>query len=188
MPSPEREMTSTQYGHAMDVDASTILATVPVSPSSTPTALPALAVHIPSTASAGQPEPAVPNAAAALMTSAADIMCSHHNEMTWHIGGWLGGAVIYHPHRCTTCNTYVAHVVEANRLNHLLLSTESVESALRTAWPRLLQDIKRDASRGPRHTYEDLQERNGHLQEQVTALQASREREKQQVARLTDEP
>jgi hypothetical protein len=187
MPSPEQEMTSTQYGHSMDVDASAILATVPVSPSSTPTALPAPAVHISSIASAGHPEPAVPNAAAAPVTSAADIMCSHHDEMTWCIGGWLGGAVIYHPHRCATCNLYVAHVVEANRLNHLLLSTESVELALRTAWLRLLRDIERDASRGPRHTYKDLQERNGHLQEQVTVLQASLKREKHQVAHLTDE-
>jgi hypothetical protein len=77
-------------------------------------------------------------------------------------------------------------VVEANRLNHLLLSTESVESALRTAWPHLLRDIECDASRGPRHAYKDLQERNGHLQEQVTALQASLKRERQQVACLTD--
>jgi hypothetical protein len=62
-----------------------------------------------------------------------------------------------------------------------------VESALCTAWPHLLRDIECIASRGPRHAYEDLQERNGHLQEQVTALQASLEKEKQQVARLTDE-
>jgi hypothetical protein len=78
-------------------------------------------------------------------------------------------------------------MVEANRLNHLLLSTESLESALRTAWPHLLRVIKCDALRGPRHAYEDLQERNSHLQEQVTALQASLEREKHQVAHLTDE-
>jgi hypothetical protein len=47
-------------------------------------------------------------------------------------------------------------VVEANRLNHLLLSTESVELALRTAWLRLLRDIKCNASWGPHHAYEDL--------------------------------
>jgi hypothetical protein len=180
-------MTSTQYGHSMDVDASAILVTVPVSPSSTPTALPAPAVHISSIASAGHPEPAVPNAATAPLTSAVYIMCSHHDKMTWRIGGWLGGAIIYHPQRCATCNSCIAHVVEANHRNHLLLSTESVELALRTAWLCLLRDIERDALRGPRHAYEDLQERTGHLQEQVTALQASLEREKQQVACLTDE-
>jgi hypothetical protein len=114
-------------------------------------------------------------------------MHSHHNEMTWRIGGWLGGAVIYHPHGCATCNSYVAHMVEANRLNHLHLSTESVESALRTAWPCLLWDIKHDASQGSHHAYEHLQERNSHLQEQVATLQASLKREKHQVACLTDE-
>jgi hypothetical protein len=46
MPSPEWEMTGTQHGHSMDVDASTILVTVPVSLSPTPAALPTPAVHI----------------------------------------------------------------------------------------------------------------------------------------------
>jgi uncharacterized coiled-coil protein SlyX len=78
-------------------------------------------------------------------------------------------------------------MVDANHLNHLLLSTESVESALRTAWLHLLQDIECNALQGPRHAYEDLQEHNGHLQEQVTTLQASLKREKHQVAHLTDE-
>jgi hypothetical protein len=181
MPSPKQEMTSTQHGHSMDVDASTILAVVPVSPALTPAALPTLAVLISHSAFAGPSEPAAP------LTSAADIMRSHHNEMTWHIDGWLSRAVIYHPHRCMTCNSYVAHVVEANHLNHLQLSTESVELALHTAWPRLLQDIKHNAAWGPRHGYKDLQEHNGHLQEQVTALQTSLEREKHHVARLMDE-
>jgi hypothetical protein len=92
MPSPKWEMMSTQLGHSMNADTSVILAAVPVFPVLTPTALPTLAVHISHSA------PAVPHAVAAPSTSAADIMHSHHDEMTWCIDGWLGGV-----RRCEGC-------------------------------------------------------------------------------------
>jgi hypothetical protein len=89
-------------------------------------------------------------------------------------------------HRCATCNLYVVHTVEANHLNCLQLSTESVELALHTVWPHLLWDIEHNASWGPCCAYEDLQAQNSHLQEQVMALWDSLKREKCQVIHLMD--
>ena len=90
--------------------------------------------------------------------SANALIKAHQNMMTWEVAGWHGGAMLYHPEGCEKCDEYVAHVVEANSLNHINVSARDIEQALKVAWPDIIRDIEWNTSAGPHEDCENLQD------------------------------
>ena len=100
--------------------------------------------------------------------SASALIKGHQNMMTWEVAGWHGGAALYHPEGCEKCDEYVAHMVEANSLNHINVSTRDIEQALKVAWPDIIRDIEWDASAGPCEDCKNLQDEVDDLHRQLS--------------------
>ena len=88
--------------------------------------------------------------------------------MTWEVAGWHGGAALYHLEGCEKCDEYVAHVVEANSLNHINVSARDIEQALKVAWPDIIRDIEWDTLAGPHEDCENLQDEVDDLHHQLS--------------------
>jgi len=74
--------------------------------------------------------------------SVSDILRAHKATSTWKLFSGNHFVALHHDKGCTTCATYMLHLVRGANAGELVPKPEGIESALNEAWPDIIGHIR----------------------------------------------
>jgi HPt (histidine-containing phosphotransfer) domain-containing protein len=90
---------------------------------------------------------------------------------------------MFHKDNCRCCNKYVVHAIRACKEQRMDLHMQDVGDAITTAWPKLMQDLKSEASSSALADYKALADKAASLQAALKTSQSTLTSERNRIER-----